>query len=148
MRKLKSLRPNSCKNNGYENNIYFERKNNSRRYDPDITEPELLMMVNPIKIKDKYKNGQKSSLNITVNNNNNAENMNNFLHHIKGLNQNQNFNINTNIANGKGIDNNDWNKIQMNSNSKYNHLQLFKNLYVNNDKNNNDEPIKVIKIFK
>ena len=148
MRKLNSLRPNSCKNNGYENNIYFERKNNSRRYDPDITEPELLMMVNPIKIKDKYKNGQKSSLNITVNNNNNAENMNNFLHHIKGLNQNQNLNINTNIANGKGIDNNDWNKIQMNSNSKYNHLQLFKNLYVNNDKNNNDEPIKVIKIFK
>ena len=148
MRKLNSLRPNSCKNNGYENNIYFERKNNSRRYDPDITEPELLMMVNPIKIKDKYKNGQKSSLNITVNNNNNAENMNNFLHHIKGMNQNQNLNINTNIANGKGIDNNDWNKIQMNSNSKYNHLQLFKNLYVNNDKNNNDEPIKVIKIFK
>ena len=150
MRKLNSLRPNSCKNKniGYENNIYFERKNNSKRYDPDITEPELLMMVNPIKIKDKYKNGQKSCLNITVNNNNNAENMNNFLHHIKAINQNQNLNINTNIANGKGIDNNDWNKIQMNSNNKYNHLQLFKNIYVNNDKNNNDEPIKVIKIFK
>ena len=145
LRKLNSLRPNSCKNNGYENNIYFERKNNSRRYDPDITEPELLMMVNPIKIRDNYKNGQKSSLNITLNNNNN-ENMNNFLHHIKAMKQNQNLNINTNIANGKGIDNPDWNKIQMNSNSKYNHLQLFKNIYVNNDRNN-DEPIKVINIL-
>ena len=147
MRKLNSLRPNSCKNNGYENNIYFERKNNSRRYDPDTTEPELLMMVNPIKIRDNYKSSQKNSLNITLNNNNNAENMNNFLHRIKSLNQNQNLNINTNITNGKGIESVDWNKIQMNSNSKYNHLQLFKNIYVNNDKNN-DEPIKVIKIFQ
>ena len=93
------MRPNSCKNNGHENNLYFERKNNSRRYDPDITEPELLMMVNPIKIKDNYKNLQKNSLNITVNGNNNAENPNNFLHHIKAL--KQNLNINTNIANGK-----------------------------------------------
>ena len=113
-----------------------------------IIEEVIISIIFIIKIKDKYKNGQKSSLNITVNNNNNAENMNNFLHHIKAINQNQNLNINTNIANGKGIDNSDWNKIQMNSNNKYNHLQLFKNIYVNNDKNNNDEPIKVIKIFK
>ena len=35
----------------------------------------------------------------------------------------------------------------MNSNSKYNHLKLFNNIYINNDKNN-DEPIKVIKIFQ
>ena len=105
------------------------------------------MMVNPIKIRDNYKSSQKNSLNITLNNNNNAENMNNFLHRIKSLNQNQNLNINTNITNGKGIESVDWNKIQMNSNSKYNHLQLFKNIYVNNDKNN-DEPIKVIKIFQ
>ena len=143
-RRYNSMRPNSCKNNGHENNLYFERKNNSRRYDPDITEPELLMMVNPIKIKDNYKNLQKNSLNITVNGNNNAENPNNFLHHIKAL--KQNLNINTNIANGKGVENVDWNKIQMNSNSKYNHLKLFNNVYINNDKNI-DEPIKVIKIF-
>ena len=144
MRKLNALRPYSSKNSGYENNIYFERKNNSRRYDPDITEPELLMMVNPIKIKDNYKNSQKNSLNITVTNNNNLENPNNFLHHIKGI--NSNININTNIANGKGTENVDWNKIQMNSNSKYNHLQFLKNIYTNNDRNM-DEPIKVIKIF-
>ena len=144
-RRYNSMRPNSCKNNCHENNLYFERKNNSRRYDPDITEPELLMMVNPIKIKDNYKNLQKNSLNITVNSNNNAENPNNFLHHLKAL--KQNLNINTNIANGKGGENIDWNKIQMNSNSKYNHLKLFNNIYINNDKNN-DEPIKVVKIFQ
>ena len=145
LKKLNVMRPCSCKNNSHENNIYFERKNNSRRYDPDITEPELLMMVNPIKIKDNYKNSQKSSLNITVNNNINAENPNKFLHHIKAL--KQNLKINTNVAKGKGVENIDWNKIQMNSNSKYNHIQLFKNIYINNDKNA-DEPIKVIKIFQ
>ena len=144
MRKLNAMRPNSCKNNGHENNIYFERKNYSRRYDPDITEPELLMMVNPIKIKDKYKNTQKNSLNITLNNNN-AENPNNFLHHIKAV--NPNLNINTNNANCKDNHNIDWNKIQMNSNNKYNYLQLFKNMYINNDRNL-DEPIKVINNFQ
>ena len=143
-RKLKSKRPNSCKYKGYENNLYFERKNNSRRYDPDITEPELLMMVNPIKIKENYKNSQKSSLNITLNNNI-AENPNNFLHHIKTM--NQNLNINTNNANGKVNENADWNKMKLNSNNKYNHLKLFQNIYINNDKNN-DEPIKVVKIFQ
>ena len=145
MRKLNALRANSCKNNIHENNIYFERKNNSRRYDPDVTEPELLMMVNPIKIKDNYKNSTKNSLNITVNNGNNDENPNNFLHHIKSI--NQKMNINTNLNNGKNIENIDWNKLQMNSNSKYNNLQLFKNIHTNNEKNI-DEPIKVIKIFQ
>ena len=145
-RKLKAKRPNSCKFKGYENNLYFERKNNSRRYDPDITEPELLMMVNPIKIKENYKNSQKSSLNITLNNNNNmAENPNNFLHHIKTM--NQNLNINTNIANGKNNENIDRNRMKLNSNNKYNHLKLFQNIYINNDKNV-DEPIKVVKIFQ
>ena len=148
MRKINALRPSSCKNKGYENNLYFKRKNNSKRYDPDITEPELLMMVNPIKIKENYRNSQKSSLNITLNNNN-AENPNNFLNHIKSLNQN-NMNLNnhyTNLNNGKAMDNIDWNKIQMNSNCKYNHLKLFKNIY-NNDDKINDEPIKVINFFQ
>ena len=145
-RKLKAKRPNSCKFKGYENNLYFERKNNSRRYDPDITEPELLMMVNPIKIKENYKNSQKSSLNINLNNNNNmAENPNNFLHHIKTM--NQNLNLNTNIANGKNNENIDRNRMKLNSNNKYNHLKLFQNIYINNDKNV-DEPIKVVKIFQ
>ena len=144
-RKLKAKRPNSCKFKGYENNLYFERKNNSRRYDPDITEPELLMMVNPIKIKENYKNSQKSSLNITLNNNNMAENPNNFLHHIKTM--NQNLNLNTNIANGKNNENIDRNRMKLNSNNKYNHLKLFQNIYINNDKNV-DEPIKVVKIFQ
>ena len=52
IRKLNGIRPNSCKLNGHENNLYIERKKNFRRYNPDITDPELLMMVNPIKIRD------------------------------------------------------------------------------------------------
>jgi hypothetical protein len=137
IKKINSIRPNSCKTKGHENNIYNERKKNFRRYNPDITEPELLMMVNPIKIKDTYKNCQKNSLNITVNNN--IVNQNIFLHNIKSSNPN----INTN---GNYMDNKERNKGQNNSNNKFNHLQIFKDIYMNNDKNN-DEPIKVINIF-
>ena len=103
-----------------------DRRNNYRRYNPDITEPELLMMVNPIKIKDNYKNLQKSSLNITVNNN--ATNQNIFLQHIKPY----------NIMNK--IENKDRNKDQLN-NSKYNHLKIFNDLTMN--EKNEDEPIKI-----
>ena len=138
IRKLNGIRPNSCKLNGHENNLYIERKKNFRRYNPDITDPELLMMVNPIKIRDNYKNIQKNSLNITVNNN--IVNQNIFLNHLK----HGNGNINTN---GNNNENKDKNKGQMNINNKYNHLQIFKNLCLNNERNNNDEPIKVINIF-
>ena len=82
---------------------------------PDITEPELLMMVNPIKIKDNYKNLQKSSLNITVNNN--VINQNIFLQHIKPYNQIMSNNMNK-------IENKDKNKEHLN-NSKYNHLNII-----------------------
>ena len=139
IRKLNAKRPNSCKVNNHENNLFIERRKNVRRYNPDFTEPELLMMVNPIKIRDNYKNSQKNSLNITVNNN--VVNQNIFLHHIKQGNSNINTNCNNN-------DNKEKNKGQINMNNKYNHLKIFKNLYLNNDKNNNDEPIKVINIFK
>lgn len=112
-----------------------ERRNNYRRYNPDITEPELLMMINPIKIKDNYKNLQKSSLNITVNNN--VINQNIFLQHIKPYNQIMNNNINK-------FENKDKNKDQLN-NSKYNHLKIFNDLTMN--EKNEDEPIKIMKIF-
>ena len=138
IRKINAIRPNSCKIHTHENNIYFERRKNYRKYNPDITEPELLMMVNPIKIRDNYKNSQKNSLNITVNNN--IVNQNIFLNHIKSGHSNMN-------TNGNILDNNDKNQGQMNMNNKYNHLQIFKNLYLNNERNNNDEPIKVINIF-
>ena len=138
IRKINAIRPNSCKIHTHENNIYFERRKKYRKYNPDITEPELLMMVNPIKIRDNYKNSQKNSLNITVNNN--IVNQNIFLNHIKSGHSNMN-------TNGNILDNNDKNQGQMNMNNKYNHLQIFKNLYLNNERNNNDEPIKVINIF-
>ena len=138
IRKINAIRPNSCKLSGHDNNKYIEKRKNYRRYNPDITDPELLMMVNPIKIKDNYKNSQKNSLNITVNNN--IVNQNIFLQHIKS----GNININTN---GNNIENKEMNKDKNNINNKYNHLQIFKNLYMNNERNNNDEPIKVINIL-
>ena len=124
IRKKNSMRQNSN-----------ERRNNYRRYNPDITEPELLMMVNPIKIKDNYKNLQKSSLNITVNNN--VINQNIFLQHIKPYNQIMSNNMNK-------IENKDKNKEHLN-NSKYNHLKIFNDLTMN--EKNEDEPIKIMKIF-
>ena len=136
IRKLNVVRPNSCKLNGHENNLYIERRKNFRRYNPDITDPELLMMVNPIKIRDNYKNSQKNSLNLTVNNN--IVNQNIFINHLKHGNNNKKPNNKENKEKNKG---------QMNINNKYNHLQIMKNLYMNNDRINNDEPIKVINIF-
>ena len=124
IRKKNSMRQNSN-----------ERRNNYRRYNPDITEPELLMMVNPIKIKDNYKNLQKSSLNITVNNN--VINQNIFLQHIKPFNQNM-------INNMNKIEIKDKIKEQLN-NSKYNHLKIFNDLTMN--EKIEDEPIKIMKIF-
>ena len=132
MRKLNS-RQNS--NKKIENENIYERRKNYRRYNPDITEPELLMMVNPIKIKDTYKISQKSRLNITVNNN--AVNQNIFLHQIKSSNHNINFNNDMN-------NNNERNNNQSNI-CKYNHLQIFQDN--KNNERNNDEPVKVIKIF-
>ena len=137
VRKINVIRPNSSKIIDRDNDYDYDYENgkNYRRYNPDITEPELLMMINPIKIKDNYKNPQKSCLNITLNSN--IVNQNIFLQHMRQDNQNINFNINTN-------ENKEKNKEQMN-NSKYNHLQLF-NDYMNNNKVN-EEPIKVINIF-
>ena len=134
VRKINVIRPNSSKI--MDHDYDYENGKNYRRYNPDITEPELLMMINPIKIKDNYKNSQKSCLNITLNSN--IVNQNIFLHHMRPDIQNINTNINT-------CENKEKNKEQMN-NSKYNHLQLF-NDYMNNNKVN-DEPIKVINIFK
>ena len=93
-------------------------------------------MVNPIKIRDNYKNSQKNSLNLTVNNN--IVNQNIFINHLKHGNNNKKPNNKENKEKNKG---------QMNINNKYNHLQIMKNLYMNNDRINNDEPIKVINIF-
>ena len=135
VRKINVIRPNSSKIIDRDNDFDYENGKNYRRYNPDITEPELLMMINPIKIKDNYKNSQKSCLNITLNSN--ILNQNIFLHHMRPDNQNLNSNISTN-------ENKEKNKEKMN-NSKYNHLQLF-NDYMNSNKVN-DEPIKVINIF-
>ena len=93
------------------------------------------MMINPIKIKDNYKNSQKSSLNVTVNS---VINQNMYLNHINLGNQNIN-------SNGDIFENKDRNKDQIN-NCKYNHLPIFKDYRVND--RINDEPIKVINIFK
>jgi len=135
IRKINAIRPNSSKIIDRDNDYDYENGKNFRRYNPDITEPELLMMINPIKIKDNYKNSQKSYLNISLNSN--IANQNIFLHHMRPDNLNINSNINTNENKEKNLE-------QMN-NSKYNHLQLF-NDYMNNNKAN-DEPIKVINIF-
>jgi len=136
VRKINAIRPNSSKIIDQDNDFDYENGKNYRRYNPDITEPELLMMINPIKIKDNYKNSQKSYLNISLNSN--IANQNIFLHHMRPDNQNISSIINTN-------ENKEKNREQI-SNSKYNHLQLF-NDYMNNNNKVNDEPIKVINIF-
>ena len=134
-KRINVIRPNSCKNSIHDNN-YIDRKN-YRKYNPDITDPELLMMVNPIKIRENSKSIQKNCLNITVNNN--VVNQNIFLQHMKPC---SNMNTNGNI-----MDNNKERYIEhINENNKYNHMKIYNNLYLNNE-NNNDEPVKVINIF-
>ena len=123
-----------------------ERKKIDSKSNRDLTEPELMMILNPIKIKENYKNN--NNLNITTLNENN--NQNKFLTKIKQIkgigNNNPNPNSNqyysNNINNVNNINNNG--NIDNNNN---NGPQIFNNFYSINNLGNCKIPVKVINVF-
>ena len=112
--------------------------------DRDLTEPELMMILNPIKYKENLRNNnknQKKTLNISLNDN---IGQNNFLKHIKHvkpgnannarLNNQYYSNINNSINNIKNIEKNKG-------------AQIFNNFYSINNIGNSKIPVRVINVF-
>ena len=103
------------------NNKLFKKEVNffDNKYKQDNTEPELFMMINPIKIREERKFlHSKNNVNITFNESNNC------------FKNNINFNKRKN-------------------NSKYNYFELFNNTNSSkNAGSKRKEPVRVLKIFK
>ena len=121
----------------YDEKVIRSRKKKDLISNRDLTEPELMMISNPIKIKDSYRNNSNNkNMNITLNDN---LNQNIFLKQIKqskGLNDfypkvNQYYSNNTNNI---GLE-------------KNNGPQIFNNFYSINNVGNAKIPVKVINVY-
>ena len=121
----------------YDEKVIRSRKKKDLISNRDLTEPELMMISNPIKIKDSYRNNSNNkNLNFTLNDN---INQNIFLKQIKqskGLNDfypqtNQYYSNNTNNI---GLE-------------KNNGSQIFNNFYSINNIGNAKIPVKVINVY-
>ena len=128
----------------YDEKRMKERKKNDIISNRDLTEPELSLILNPIKIKENRKNIiNKKALNISLNDNIIQNNYLKQLNHQKNQ-GNKNPNLNqyypNNINNNINI--NDGN-IKNNNNG----LQIFNNYYSINNEGNCKIPVKVINVF-
>ena len=121
----------------YDEKVIRSRKKKDLIPNRDLTEPELMMISNPIKIKDSYRNNSNNkNMNITLNDN---INQNVFLKQIrqsKGLNDyypqtNQYY---SNNINNIGLE-------------KNNCPQIFNNFYSINNIGNTKIPVKVINVY-
>jgi hypothetical protein len=120
-----------------------ERKNRDIISNRDLTEPELMMILNPIKIKESYRNASgKKGLNITLNDNVNANAFLKQIKQVKGL-VNNNPRLNqyyTNSMNNININN-------IGNFEKNNAPQIYNNYYSINNVGNTKIPVKVINVF-
>ena len=128
--------------NSLRDKEFFEQKRNILS-DRDMTNPELLMMMNPIKIKENKKELGKT-LNISVN----TSEQNNFLRHLKphklthmngGSNNNPRYNNYYSSNNNSTVNNN--------SSTINNNPQIFNNFYSINNVGAASYPVKVINVF-
>ena len=105
----------------------------AKNVDRDMTEPELLKMINPIKINDSKREYQKT-LNISLNN---KEQNNAFLHQQKG---NKMIRYNTN---------NDprYNQYYLNNSQQNNNPQIFNNYVSINNLVTPNFPVKLLNVF-
>ena len=107
-----------------------ERKKLELKSNKDLTQPELKMMLNPIKIKENFRNNSgRKTLNISLNDNINQKM---FKKQIKHLN---NSSKNKNIPN------------QYYSSNTNNAPKIVNNFYSINNDGNCKIPIKVINVF-
>jgi hypothetical protein len=112
-------------------NIAKKRMINKNLIDRDMTDPELLKMVNPIKINDSKRDYQRT-LNISLNN----QEKNTFLHQQK-LNKMIRYNTNNNPR---------YNQYYSN-NVNQNNPQIFNNYVSINNVVTPNYPVKVINVF-
>ena len=115
-----------------KNNLIKKRIVNKNIIERDMTEPELLKMINPIKIIDPKKEYQKP-LNISLNN----QEQNAFLHQQKG-NKMIRFNTNNNPR---------YNQYYSNNNMEQNNPQIFNNYVSINNLVAPNYPVKLINVF-
>ena len=115
-----------------KNNLIKKRIVNKNMIERDMTEPELLKMINPIKIIDPKKEYQKP-LNISLNN----QEQNAFLHQQKG-NKMIRFNTNNNPR---------YNQYYSNNNIEQNNPQIFNNYVSINNLVAPNYPVKLINVF-
>ena len=105
----------------------------------DLTETELMMILNDIKGKDNYRNNRKKSLNLSLNDNTAP---NNFLKHFR---RSQHLNTN-NIKLNQLYTNNNNNNI-MKTVERNKGTQIYNNFYSINNIGSSNAPVKVINVF-
>ena len=141
IKKINNIRNFSYKRS-YDGKPIRERKKKEILGNRDLTEPELMMMLNPIKCKESAKNYvKKKNLNISV-----IDNLgqNNFLKHIKQI---KPENINSLRLNQYYV-NNSINSITNNKNIERNRgPQIFNNFYSINNIANSKIPVRVINVY-
>ena len=125
-----------------QNKRVFNDKNKERTKknlipNRDLTESELMMILNDIKGKENYRNNRKKSLNLSLNDNIAP---NNFLKHIRRA---QHLNTNNIKLNQFYTNNNNIIKtVERNKGT-----QIYNNFYSINNIGNSNIPVKVINVF-
>ena len=109
----------------------------------DLTETELMMILNDIKGKENYRNNKKKSLNLSLNDNIAP---NNFLKHIRRSKHSNTNNIKLNKFytnnNNPNNNNNIIKTVERNKGTK-----IYNNFYSINNIGNSNVPVKVINVF-
>ena len=124
-----------------------ERKKREILSNRDLTEPELMMILNPIKIKDNYRNSSnKKGLNVSLNDNISPNAFLKQIKLVKGI-PNNNPRLNQYYANNTNSSNNNININNIGNNEKSNGPQIYNNFYSINNVGNTKIPVKVINVF-
>ena len=128
----------------YDNKSIREKMKRNIGTNRDLTEPELMMIMNPIKEKENIRNNnKKKSLNISLNDN---IGQNNFLKHI--IKHSKPITTNNIKINNQYYSNNINNNINNNRNLERNRgTQIFNNFYSINNIGTSKIPVRVINVF-
>ena len=143
VKKINKMRNISYKRS-YDNKSIREKMKRNIGTNRDLTEPELMMIMNPIKEKENIRNNnKKKSLNISLNDN---IGQNNFLKHI--IKHSKPITTNNIKINNQYYSNNINNNINNNRNLERNRgTQIFNNFYSINNIGTSKIPVRVINVF-
>ena len=140
IKKINNIKNNNSSKRSYDGKSLRERKKREVISNRDLTEPELLMLLNPIKGKESLRNSTKKKiLNISL-----IDNLgqNIFLKQIKQIKPENTSNIKLNQYYVNSSINNNRNNMERNKGT-----QIFNNFYSINNIANSKIPVKVINVF-